>query len=110
MLILETKTGNDTFHLYNILYNKLTPEKVRANDIEPDHILTCSREQIVSQILKNDLIKQKDYSVIAEKLGKTNYVDVFLVIPKDYSDSDDNWDYAMVHLNFENELGIEWKH
>lgn len=111
MLRLEMKNGYETYYLYNILYdNTLTPKKVRLNKLEQDYTLTCKREQIVNQIIKNDLITKKDYSVIMSKRGKVNYVDVFLVIPDEYSSDKDKWDYAIVYSNFDNELSIEWKH
>lgn len=111
MLRLEMKNDRGTYYLYNILYNDtLTPKKVRLNELEPDYTLTCNSEQIVNQIIKNDLLTKKDYSVIMSKRGKINYVDVFLVIPDEYSSDKDKWDYAVVYSNFENELSIEWKH
>lgn len=111
MLKLEAKNDCKTYYLYNIIYNNtLTLKKVRLNKLEPDYTLTCKREQIVNQIIKNDLITKKDYSVIMSKRGKVNYVDVFLVILDDYSSDKDKWDYAVVYSNFNNELNIEWKH
>lgn len=110
MLKLEKKNDPISYNIYNILYNNINYVKANAHSIKPNYVLKCSKTQLLSKIVESNLITTKDYSVIKEKLGSVNYVNVFLVLPENYGEESDAWDYAVVSSNFENELSITWKH